>query len=111
MPLLPIDQQAMFSHLDNVSKEQTVQKQGVQGNQALQAAELVKKAEQADNSITEAKNPDTGLEKIKDEKKELARKARERKKKTGSGEQTEKETAEPEVFKDPDLGHHIDIVG
>lgn len=110
MPLLPIDQQAMFSQLNNVGKDQAVQKQGIVEGQALAADELVKKAAKADSAVTEAKDADDGLEKVKNKKKDLAGQAKEKKKKGKPGEKTE-ETEEPEVFTDPDLGHHIDITG
>jgi hypothetical protein len=110
LPLLPIDLQAIFTHLDQVGKEQAAIRNGIVGAQAQQAEEIVKKTEVSDNSVNESKDLDEGTQKIKDEQKQKAEKRRQRKEaKTKAGGGGEEKMQE--IIKDPDLGHHIDITG
>ena len=107
MPLLPIDLQTMFSHLNRIGKDQATLKNSEIENQAAQAQEIVKETEKKDNTVNETKDVGDGLEKVKDEEKKNASRKEKKKKKNDEEENEEKK----EVLKDPDLGHHIDISG
>ncbi len=109
MPLLPIDLQTLFAQMNQVGKEQAVQRDVSVLQQSLQGSEMVKKTEHQDNSVNETKQVGEGLEKVKEEKKNTKRresKGREKEKK-----KDRKTSDKDDLFNDPDLGQHIDIVG
>ena len=109
MPILPIDLQTMFSQMNRVGKEQAVQKQVAPEAQAFQAKEIVKDTEAKDTSVNESQEVGQGVEGVKADE--------ERKKRRGSGAKSNSESdaeetgAQNELFKDPDLGKHIDSSG
>jgi len=107
MPILPIDLQTMFSHLNHVGKEQAVQKDGNVQHQILQGQRLVEKTNEKDKTVNEAENMGEGAEKIKEKEQEQRREENE----AGRREAKEKEKRKPVVYQDPNLGHHIDITG
>jgi hypothetical protein len=106
MPLLPIDLQTMFAHMNQVGREQAVQRQISPEAQALQAQNMVKRTEERDNSVNEANEVSEGVEQVKEEEEREARRK--------SPEDRRKPESHPDkkdFFKDPDLGRHIDISG
>lgn len=105
MPLLPIDLQTMFMHMDNVGKDQAAIKDAILNSQAAQATEIVKRTEQNDNAVNETKDLEEGVKNVNDEEKRNSRNSL--KEKNNEKEQNK----EKEILKDPDLGHHIDITG
>ena len=108
MPLLPIDLQTMFSQMSQIGREQAVQKDIPPQHQFAQGAEIVKKTEHDDKAVNLAREPSEGPEKVKEEK------ARgERQKPSGGGARAREARPETrkDVFEDPDLGHHVNIVG
>ncbi len=107
MPLLPIDLQVLFAQMNQVGKEQAIQKNISPLNQSLRGAEIVKETEGKDKSVNETKDVGEGLEKIKDEQRKEKKKEAS-KRKNGNKQEKKKENG---IFKDPDLGRHIDIVG
>ena len=110
MPLLPIDLQTMFSHMNQVGKEQAIQKEGSLLHQSLQGMEIAKDSKEKDTTVNETDQVGEGLEKIKDEeeKKGNTRGNEENKNKK---EKEQEEKKQREFFKEPYLGHHIDIIG
>jgi hypothetical protein len=103
MPILPIDLQTLFAQMNQVGKDQSVQKDGTAIQNAMQGMGLVKENEQKDNSVNQSRDVGDDIEKLKNE----SRNKRERKnKKKAKQEQEEKKK---KYFTDPDLGHHIDI--
>ena len=108
MPLLPIDLQTLFSQMNHVSREQSIQKEIPPQHQAVQGSEIAKNAEQKDNSVNETHEVGNGLEKIKEEKKSNERK--ENRDKTDSEKKKSLSGSDNDLFKDPNLGHHVDIV-
>jgi hypothetical protein len=95
----------MFSQMNQVGKEQAVQKEIPLQAQIAQGAEIVKKTGQQDSSVNQTHDLGKGLEKVNEEKEQEQR--------ASSKEKREKKETpeEKEYFEDPDLGHHIDIVG
>ena len=106
MPILPIDLQILFSQMNQVGKEQAIQKEGHAINQSLQGMALVKNTEQEDNSVNQSKDIGEGLEKVKNEENKN-KEERERE----ENEKKEKQKQKQSVFVDPDLGKNIDIMG
>ena len=106
MPLLPIDLQTMFAQMNQVGKEQAVQKDFSPHAQLAKGAEMAQKAKAGDDSVPEDHDVGEGLEKVKEEKqREKNETGREKKEKEKSAEE------EKPVFEDPDLGLHINIIG
>ena len=94
--------------MNHVSKQQAAAKQVAPETQAFQATELVKKTEELDNSVNETHDVGDGLEQItEEERRQKKQKTAERK--TDNKEKSKQES-QMELFRDPDLGHYIDIV-
>ena len=106
MPMLPIDLQVLFSQMNQVGKEQAVLKDGSAINQSLQGMQTVQNTEHEDNSVNQSKEIGEGLEKIKEEVQEKKKRQRQREEK----EKKKLKIKNKNVFKDPDLGKHIDII-
>jgi len=107
MPLLPIDLQTIFAQMNEVGRGEAVQRQVAPEAQALQASQIVKQTEERDNSVNESQQISEGPEEVKEEEQRGERRRgaeRERRQK-----KSDEKKAEPEIFKDPDLGHHIDV--
>ncbi|MFP4362340.1 MAG: hypothetical protein ACLFR1_00590 [Spirochaetia bacterium] len=108
MPIQPMDLQNLFMRMHEVSREQSVLKEGAHLQQTLQGSEIAKKAELKDHSVTETEDLGDGIEKTKDgEEKKEQRKNEEEKREQEDKSGKKKKS----YFDDPDLGHHIDITG
>ncbi len=106
MSVLPIDMQILFSQMNQVGKEQAIQKEGNAIHQSLQGMELVKTTEQQDNSVNQSKEVGNGVERLKNsEKKKQEEREKEKQEKEKRAQQKKA------VFADPDLGNNIDILG
>lgn len=113
MPLLPIDLQTMFSQMSQIGREQAVQKEVPPQYQAVQAEEIVKKTAHDDKAVNQAREPGEGPEKVREEGPRRKRR-KGRAAQAPPGERVERAASpreRPEVFEDPALGHHIDLVG
>jgi hypothetical protein len=108
MPLLPIDLQTMFAQMARVGTEQAVQRDVPPLYQAAQAAELVKRAEQDDKTVNQTRQTGEGPEKVKDKEPRG-----ERQKSRGRAAKPKESPGAPrrDVVEDPDLGHHVDLIG
>lgn len=110
MPLLPIDLQTMFSHMNQIGKEQALQKDVLPLQQALQGAEIVKDSQEKDETVNETNNVGEGLDKINDEEKK-------KQKEQGTGKNKKEKhkgngtNGRNDEFKESHLGQHIDIIG
>ena len=109
MPLLPIDLQIMFSQMSNVGKEQAVQRDVTPQYQFVQGAEMVQKAEHDDAAVNQPQQVGEGPENVKEREEKEKRQHTEGRSKGEGGESSKKE--EKQIFEDPDLGHHVDLVG
>ena len=104
----PIDLQTLFMRLNQVGKEQAVQKEAAHVAQEAQGSEIAKRSEAQAHSVNETKELEDGLEAVKDDEQKGAGAE------GGSEEQTEKEELKVEkrkFFQDPELGTKIDISG
>ena len=109
MPMLPIDLQTLFSNLNQVSKDQSVQKDEAVLQQSLAGTQIVKKSEENDNSVNVTREIEDGVEKIKEVDKK--KKANAKNKKNRKGKDDHNQEQGKEIMTDPLLGHHIDITG
>jgi len=109
MALLPIDLQIMFSQLSNVGKEQAVQRDVLPQYQFVQGTEMVQKAEHDDSAVNQSQQLGEGPEKVK-EQEEKEKRQHSRGQRKGEGGESAKED-QRQIFEDPDLGHHVDLVG
>ena len=109
MALLPIDLQIMFSQLSNVGKEQAVQRDVLPQYQFVQGTEMVQKAEHDDSAVNQSQQLGEGPEKVK-EQEEKEKRQHSRGQRKGEGAESAKED-QRQIFEDPDLGHHVDLVG
>ena len=106
MPLLPIDLQTMFAQMIQVGKEQAVQKEINPQAQIAQGTEIARRTEQQNSSVNETHDVGEGLEQVNEESEQKQRSAS-----NSNKREKEQESEKKEYFEDPDLGHHIDIVG
>ena len=109
MPLLPIDLQIMFGQLSHVGKEQAVQRDVTPQYQFVQGSEMVQKAEHDGSAVNQSQQLGEGPEKVKEQEEQEKRRHAQEQKKGESDDRAAEE--EKQVFEDPDLGHHIDLVG
>ncbi|MCL2130046.1 MAG: hypothetical protein FWH35_06825 [Treponema sp.] len=110
MAIQPIDLQAIFSQIDKVGKNQSVLREGLQIQEALQQAQSQKKLEENIRSVNESQNMGDDAGKIKDEQ------GRKSSGQSGENENIEEEDSNPEekkpdLIRDPSLGTIIDISG
>jgi hypothetical protein len=104
MAIAPIDLQTLFAQIDKVAKTQGAQREGLVMQQAIQGAQLQKKAEEEVNQVNEAQNMGEGVDKVKD--KEAEHRHQEGRKREKEKEEAEKKSS---VLNDPRLGKKIDI--
>jgi len=109
MPLLPIDLQTMFSHMNQVGKEQALQKGVSPLQQSLQGQEIAKDSVEKDTAVNETDNVGEGVEKVKDEEKKKNEQGNDEKNREKM--KKEKDREQKEVFKESYLGHHVDLMG
>jgi hypothetical protein len=111
MAIQPIDMQVLFSRLNQLGKEQAEQRDGQLHTQLVQGAEIAKRAEEEDHSVTAARETESGdVRHVKDE----SRRQQHQGKKSGGGEKNaEDEDKNPrqEVVTESYLGKKIDITG
>ena len=105
MSIKPIDLQTLFSHINQVGKEQAAQKNAMLMQQAATANEIVEETHQKDESVNEAKPSSDGPEQVNDEGKGFSGGKNESKRKK------ENKKEEKKYFEDPQLGKHIDLEG
>jgi hypothetical protein len=111
VPILPIDLQTIFMQIGNVGKEQAAAREVAPLQQSLQATEIVKQTYQQDRSVNETRDEREGQRIAEEERRRQAR-GGEGGKRGPAGEQDagERKPDREEVFRDPALGSHIDVV-
>ncbi|MBN1834539.1 MAG: hypothetical protein JW820_01750 [Spirochaetales bacterium] len=109
MPLLPIDLQTMFNQMSQVGRETAVHREVSTQYQFLQGTEIVRKTEQDDRTVRQSRELGEGPEKVKEQRQ---RQGRGQAKPKGEDQASEsQDDQEKGLFDDPDLGHHVDLVG
>jgi hypothetical protein len=114
VPLLPIDLQTLFGQTPQVGREQTIQREGVPQAQALQGAEIVRRAGVQDATVNEARQQPQGPEQVRIRERRRGRRG------TGASGERRKDRRpqrpapgedERDVARDPALGRHVDVSG
>ncbi|MAG13892.1 MAG: hypothetical protein CMN78_04790 [Spirochaetales bacterium] len=121
MPIQPIDLQTLFMRLNQVGKEQAAQREAAHVAQTQQGSEIARRAEEQAHTVNETRDLEYGPEAVEDEeqksKRESKRGGERGGQREGQGEESKEQPAEQshgtkkEIFKDPDLGTKIDIIG
>lgn len=110
MAIQPIDLQVLFSRLDQVGKEQAVQKEVPLHDQVVQGSEIAKRTEQQDHMVNLSQEVvGNGAPKVGDKKKKRERSSKEATEERKKSEKTE--DAPEEIVRDPNLGKNIDLIG
>ena len=109
MSVSPLDLQILYSNLKNVGQQQAAERGAEIAQQDKQAEQLAQRADEKDHQVSETKDVETGVEKIKDKGKKQHEGSSKKEKK--EQEQQAAEEKEKKFFKDPDIGHNIDISG
>ncbi|MFW5684971.1 MAG: hypothetical protein ACOC1I_08965 [Spirochaetota bacterium] len=105
MSVQPIDLQVLFSRLSQVGREQAAQRDAQVQAQAVAGSEIAERSEERDHRVSELSAQEEGPDTVNDEKEGNQ---------SGSGHKRQtkdEEQEQDEIFRDPDLGQHIDISG
>jgi hypothetical protein len=103
MPIMPIDLQILFAQMNQVGKEQSMLKEGAAIQSSMHNMDLVKQAEQKDNSVNQSQDVGDGITNVKNERKQQEQKKEKKERRD------EHSPPHKKYFSDPALGHHIDI--
>ena len=106
MPIQPIDLQVLFSRINQIGKEQAMQRDLAGIHQSMQGGEFVKKNQELDNSVVQSHDVGDGVEETDEDGENSSEQPGEQKRRE---KQEEKSSAD--FVEDPDVGHHIDISG
>ncbi len=111
--ILPIDLQTLFAQISNVGREQAVQRDVPPLQQTLQGTQIVLETQRHERSVNETNDSREG-ERVTDEREGSGGAKEEPKKRRGAKEPSDGSADETagrnEIFRDPDLGTHIDVV-
>lgn len=111
MALKPIDLQVLFSRLNELSREQAVQKELVIHQQSVKTNEILKETDQKTHSVTQPAEVEQGeTERIRNEGRGKGQKRQGKDHPTKASSEQEEETP-LEIVKDPHLGKNIDLTG
>lgn len=106
MSIQPIDLQVLFSRLNQIGRDQALQRDSVLQAQAVAASEIAERSEEKDRRVSHLSTEQEGPESLDDETGGPGGGGRERHQPSaGEGE------AGPDVFSDPDLGQNVDLTG
>ena len=108
MALQPIDLQTLFVRLSTIGREQSALKQAVAQNQHVAGEEIAQRSQDLGHTVQEADEVSEGPETVSDDQDSHKQHAGEREK---QAHDEEKESRDDEVFRDPDLGHFVDLSG
>ena len=111
MALKPIDLQVLFSRLNELSREQAVQKELLIHQQTVKTNEVLKETEQKTHAVTHTTEVEQGeTEKIRNEGRGKGQRHHPgaHPPKQSSGQEEEPSV---EVVQDPNLGKNIDLTG
>ena len=108
MPIQPIDLQTLFMRMNQVGKEQAVEREAAHLAQTAQGSDLVRRSEEQGRTVNETRDLEEGPGTVKEDE--------EKNKNQPGEEETERKAStegskEEDIFKDPDLGNNIDISG
>lgn len=106
MAVQPIDLQVLFSRLNQIGRDQAVQRDAQIQAQAVAGSEIAERSEEGDHRVAELSTDEEGPENVTEDSE------------GGSGggsrqhrKNEEKEESDRTFFSDPDLGQNVDISG
>jgi hypothetical protein len=99
----------MFNQMSQVGRETAVQREVSTQYQFLQGTDIVRRTEQDDRAVGQTRELGEGLEKVKEQRQRQGR--RESGAKSGEEKSEGEQESQQDLFDDPDLGHHVDLVG
>jgi hypothetical protein len=107
MAIQPIDLQTLFTQMDKVGKEQTVQKEGVVLHQAILGEQILKRSLEKQETVIATQDDDSVLENINDEtgRRDTGRRD------TGKRGGKQPPAYSLPIVKDPLVGGNIDLSG
>ena len=108
MAIQPIDLQTLFSQVDKVGKNQSIQREGMALQQAMQGVQLQRKTEEQIQEVNKAPETGEGPEQVNDRGRRNASGGSSQKEKNPDNDEEDQET-QPSVIRDPSLGRNIDI--
>jgi hypothetical protein len=104
MPILPVDLQAVIMRMENMSRMQHGQQEGMILAQALKGSELGEAAQVQSSRVNQVQQqPDRGNRVEDEQKKERGRRQRQQRSPAG------RKKSDGEGFQEPDKGTHIDV--
>jgi len=106
MSITPLDLQTLFVRLNQVGKEQNHLKEAVASQQAAGAKQIKENEILQDHSVNKAEE-DKDAQKLKDEDQKEGQGRNE----SGNEKEEDSATVIKKIFKDPEIGSHIDISG
>ncbi len=110
MALKPIDLQVLFSRLNELSREQAMQKELLIHQQTVKTNELLKETDQKTHTVTHTTEVEQGeTERIRNEGRGKGQ--RQRGGHSSKPSPAQEEDTSVEVVKDPNLGKNIDLSG
>ncbi len=108
MSITPLDLQTLFVRLNVVGKEQNHLKEAVASQQAAEAKQLKEEELRQDNSVNKAEE---GREITKTDDDEDKEKHKKKQNEPDNEDEPEVTLSKKSIFKDPEMGSHIDISG
>jgi hypothetical protein len=108
MALQPIDLQTLFVRLSTVGREQSAMKQAVAQNQLVAGEEIAQRSQDLRHTVRETDEVSEGPETVSDDQSGQKQNAGEKEK---QAHHEEEQAGDDEVFRDPDLGHFVDLSG
>ncbi len=108
----PIDLQVNFNQMNQVTKQQALNRESEVLRQDQAASQIQKEGDKDSKDVPDTKNVNEGPGKIKDEEKKRSLKQQNKNDKDQKGEENPEESDKKDKndkFKDPALGHKIDI--
>ncbi|MDR3275974.1 MAG: hypothetical protein LBT11_01990 [Treponema sp.] len=111
MAIQPIDLQTLFTQIDKIGKEQSLQKEGVQIQAALQGMQIQKKTEERARSVNETQDTGQGSEGVKDRGPRGRGGGAPSKDNTEGSDKEGEEWEDPAVIWESYLGKNVDLSG
>jgi hypothetical protein len=108
MAIQPIDLQTLFTQMDKVAKTQSALREGAALQQTIQGVHLQEKTEAHIQEVNETQDMSEGTQNVKD-RRSREQESGQKKDQSETAEEDEEEKKQPSAFRDPRLGHNIDI--
>lgn len=105
MSIQPIDLQVLFSRLNEIGRDQAAHRDSQLQAQAVVGSEIAERSEQRDHRVNELSTEEEGPAVVGDEAEGRRGDNRHKSADEDAG------PTDHSVFRDPDLGQHVDVTG